>query len=110
MFYIQSVEEIIGVLVGSGCPDLTYLIDPDATSTLPVAGGGFNDVFRGVMRDGTQIAIETFKDYEAYGESGSKKALKVRLIEPVRLAQTYTSGFNVARCQAVALSIKVKAS
>lgn len=75
---LQSVEEIIDALARRGCSNLTSSIDMAASGEFPCAGGGFCDVYRGMLRDGTNIAIKVLRVYDRPGrESEKQKLLKV---------------------------------
>lgn len=84
---MQSVEEIIGALAKRGCLDLTSLINLAACSDRPCAGGGYCDVYRGVLHDGTLIAIKSLRVYDSSqteADSDGQKILKVSQVEPMR--------------------------
>lgn len=55
------VEDIIRALAKRGCADLTPQIDPDTCGQNPHAFGGFCDVYRGKLNDGTCIAIKSLR-------------------------------------------------
>lgn len=56
----QSAEEMFECLVKHGCSDLTPSIDTSRSSAV-ITSGGFGDVRRLVMDDGTIVAIKTLR-------------------------------------------------
>ncbi|CAE6475567.1 unnamed protein product [Rhizoctonia solani] len=48
-------------LIGHGCSDLRLFVDPDRYSSCRVAEGGFGDVWKGQLVDGTSIAIKVLR-------------------------------------------------
>jgi hypothetical protein len=54
----QSVSEIISVLILHGCPDLSDLLDLSLCSPFPISGGGFGDVYRATLKDGSLVALK----------------------------------------------------
>lgn len=100
---VQPIEGIIGALAKRGCLDLTSSIDSAASSDRPCAGGGFCDVYRGKLKNGTRIAIKSLRVYESSpldeGDSEGHKVLKVRLQWLAWCAQTHTLGCGVERRQ-----------
>lgn len=74
----QSSDEIIAALAKRGCEDLTTRVDPAACSEFPYAGGGFCDVYRGRLYNGTMIAIKSLRVYDGpEADSQRRKILKV---------------------------------
>lgn len=72
-----SIDEIIAALAKRGCINLTSSINLAACSEFPCAGGGFCDVYRGELRDGTKIAIKSLRVYDGpNGDSQRRKILK----------------------------------
>ncbi|KAG9075207.1 hypothetical protein FRC06_010224, partial [Ceratobasidium sp. 370] len=63
------ISEIIMQLCLHGCEDLTRLIDQSSLSSRPIFRGGFGEVYRGRLWDGTQVAIKTIYPHEEHGES-----------------------------------------
>lgn len=57
-----SAEEIIRALAKRGCVDLTPSMC--ACSENPWAGGGYCDVYRGKLYDGTEVAIKCLRVYD----------------------------------------------
>lgn len=58
---LQSPSEMHSLLVDWGCNNLTSSLDPRACSDYSVGGGGFGDVYRGVLADDTQIAVKSIR-------------------------------------------------
>ncbi|QRV74670.1 kinase domain protein [Ceratobasidium sp. AG-Ba] len=56
----MPVSEVIGQLVRHGCMNVTNELDPDYFGKYanPVAGGGFGDVYRGMLGGKTPVAIK----------------------------------------------------
>lgn len=73
-----SVEEIINALARRGCSNLTSSIDLTACSDLPCAGGGFCDVYRGMLCDGTGIAIKVLRVYDRPGRGSDRQKILKR--------------------------------
>lgn len=48
-------------LVTHGCTDLTSLINNDGRSSSVIASGGFGDVRRVILNDGTLVAVKTLR-------------------------------------------------
>lgn len=66
-----SIEDIIGALAKRGCADLTSSIDLTSCD-YPCTGGGFCDVYRGTLENGTSIAIKSLKVYGSQLERDSE--------------------------------------
>ncbi|KAG8795492.1 hypothetical protein FRC12_013654 [Ceratobasidium sp. 428] len=74
----MPMSEIITQLSKHGCQDITEQLDEDTSSRHPVSDGGFGDVYKARLRDGTEVAIKVARVYiDAIGEA---KALKVRAL------------------------------
>ncbi|CAE6505945.1 unnamed protein product [Rhizoctonia solani] len=58
-------------LTEHGCSDLRSLIDPNRFSSHRVAEGGFGDVWKGQLTDGTRVAVKVLR-YGLIREDGSK--------------------------------------
>ncbi|CAE6413358.1 unnamed protein product [Rhizoctonia solani] len=71
----SSIEEIVEILSKRGCADLTLEIDFNKCSDYAVAGGGYCDVFRGVLHSGTIIAIKSLRVYDNPGADKNRKKL-----------------------------------
>ncbi|CAE7205355.1 unnamed protein product [Rhizoctonia solani] len=57
----MSTDEMFECLLRHGCPDLTEFMNPDAYSKGFVAAGGFGDIWKGKLRDGTAVAIKVWR-------------------------------------------------
>ncbi|KAG8716338.1 hypothetical protein FRC08_009588 [Ceratobasidium sp. 394] len=64
-----SISEIIMQLCVHGCKDLTRSLDLSSFSSRPISRGGFGEIYRGRLRDGTQVAVKTIFTPEEYNES-----------------------------------------
>lgn len=82
---MKSVEDIIGALAKRGCADLTSSID-FTTCDYPYAGGGFCDVYRGALHDGTSVAIKSLKIYGSQLERDSQ-GQRLLKVSPMELVQ-----------------------
>ncbi|KAG8761813.1 hypothetical protein FRC12_009313 [Ceratobasidium sp. 428] len=66
-------EEIVSLLSLRGCADMTYRLDLATCSEIPISSGGFGDIYRCGLYDGTQVAIKTIR---LYSGSQDQKILK----------------------------------
>ncbi|EUC66020.1 tyrosine kinase catalytic domain protein [Rhizoctonia solani AG-3 Rhs1AP] len=57
----MSVEETLSHLYEHGCKDATRFIDHTKYSSYPVSYGGFGEVYRGKLKDGSQIALKCLR-------------------------------------------------
>ncbi|CUA67207.1 Serine/threonine-protein kinase SKM1 [Rhizoctonia solani] len=57
----MSTTDIVAHLVKHGCKDLTDSVDLATFSEYPVSNGGFSDVYRGYLKDRTQVAIKALR-------------------------------------------------
>ncbi|KAG9127453.1 hypothetical protein FRC07_013636 [Ceratobasidium sp. 392] len=64
-----SKPEVVGQLRKRGCPDLTGSLDPYSFLPQPISRGGFGEVHRGKLRDGTPIAVKIMYAHGEYEES-----------------------------------------
>ncbi|KAG8740303.1 phosphatidylinositol-binding protein scs2 [Ceratobasidium sp. 414] len=55
------LSDVISLLVEHGCQDITEKLDPSAHGEYPVSSGGFGDVYKGRLRDGSPIAIKCMR-------------------------------------------------
>ncbi|CAE6479483.1 unnamed protein product [Rhizoctonia solani] len=56
-----STDEMFKCLIFHGCPNLTESMDPDAYSKGFVIAGGFGDIWKGKLCDGTTVAIKVWR-------------------------------------------------
>ncbi|CUA75625.1 hypothetical protein RSOLAG22IIIB_05990 [Rhizoctonia solani] len=74
----MSIHEMFEYLTRSGCPDLTQSINPNGYSKRSIATGGFGDIYKGKLNDGTPIAIKVWRSRaldEELGKDG-KRAMR----------------------------------
>jgi hypothetical protein len=76
--FTQSALEIATQLEEHGCENITERLDIPSCSSFPLSRGGFGDVYRGSLHDGTQVAIKTMR-FEVNSADDSRKALKVSI-------------------------------
>ncbi|CAE6522169.1 unnamed protein product [Rhizoctonia solani] len=55
----MPLQEIGRILGNHSCPDITQGLDLEKCSTLPVRGGGFGDVYEGLLISGQKVAIKS---------------------------------------------------
>lgn len=72
------MDEILSHLAGHNCSDVTRDIDPSQCSQLAISTGGFGDVYRGRLFDGTRIALKCLRVLIGFNNEGQKQ-LKVRV-------------------------------
>ncbi|CEL59140.1 Serine/threonine-protein kinase sepA OS=Dictyostelium discoideum GN=sepA PE=2 SV=1 [Rhizoctonia solani AG-1 IB] len=68
----MSNSEILAKLGKHGCNEVTNDIDVTKSSDFPVVAGGFGDIYRGVLRDGTQVSIKCLRLMVDSGTTGRK--------------------------------------
>ncbi|KAG8729308.1 hypothetical protein FRC11_009086 [Ceratobasidium sp. 423] len=59
---VKDASTIVSLLVSHGCKDLSSAINPATFGDLPVAQGGFGDVYRGQLSDGTIVSVKVLRD------------------------------------------------
>ncbi|KAG8777935.1 hypothetical protein FRC12_000123 [Ceratobasidium sp. 428] len=57
----MTISEVIAHLGTRGCPDLNDQLDETSCSKYPISNGGYGDVYRAKLRDGTEVAIKTMR-------------------------------------------------
>ncbi|KAG8709472.1 hypothetical protein FRC11_005540, partial [Ceratobasidium sp. 423] len=57
----MSTDEMFACLIRHGCPDLTQSINPDTYSNGFLVSGGFGDIWKGKLFDGTDVAIKVWR-------------------------------------------------
>lgn len=67
------VRRLIDRLVRRDCLDITSSIDLHNCGGFPISGGGFSDVYRGTLYDGTSVAIKSQRAYARTGEENDSK-------------------------------------
>ncbi|KAG8700559.1 hypothetical protein FRC09_005887 [Ceratobasidium sp. 395] len=65
-------EEIVLHLSLRGCANMTNQLDLVTCTERPISSGGFGDIYRGGLKDGTQIAIKTIRLYAGSSEQDQK--------------------------------------
>ncbi|KAG8687059.1 hypothetical protein FRC09_013723, partial [Ceratobasidium sp. 395] len=65
-------EEIVSLLSLRGCPNMTNRLDLATCTERPISSGGFGDIYRGGLKDGTQVAIKTIRLYVGSSEQDQK--------------------------------------
>ncbi|CAE6405708.1 unnamed protein product [Rhizoctonia solani] len=70
----MSIQDMFRLLSRHGCVDLSLQMEPDQNGAVLVSGGGFGDIWRGQLSDGTRVAIKTWR--EALITKGDYKTLK----------------------------------
>ncbi|CAE6512586.1 unnamed protein product [Rhizoctonia solani] len=69
-----SSKDVFDQLVAHGCADLSSSMDPNKYSDRSIAGGAFADIWKGSLRDGTEVAIKVWRfDDIDISEDGPKK-------------------------------------
>ncbi|KAG8779535.1 hypothetical protein FRC12_024147 [Ceratobasidium sp. 428] len=71
----MSVQEMFDCLLQHGCSDFSTQIDFIRDDSIAIAGGGFGDIYRWELRDGTPVAIKTLR-HHALLQDTAPKALK----------------------------------
>ncbi|KAF8599207.1 kinase-like protein [Ceratobasidium sp. AG-I] len=56
---LMSTTEVIARLGDHGCPNITDRLDLASCSAYPISRGGFGEVYRGRLHNGSQVAIKT---------------------------------------------------
>ncbi|KAG8727495.1 hypothetical protein FRC12_022459, partial [Ceratobasidium sp. 428] len=69
---VKTPEEIVARLSLRGCADMTNRLDLATCTSRPIASGGFGDIYRGELKDGTQVAIKTIRLYVGSSEQDQK--------------------------------------
>ncbi|KAG8680802.1 hypothetical protein FRC11_001966, partial [Ceratobasidium sp. 423] len=75
---MQPLEGVIAALHVHGCKNVSVLLELSAPATIPVAQGGFGDVFCGQLRSGTLIAIKTLRVRESDASKGGDQKCAAR--------------------------------
>ncbi|KAG8784725.1 hypothetical protein FRC12_018337 [Ceratobasidium sp. 428] len=72
----MSASEIIAILTGHRCSDITGELDLDRCGRSPISGGGFGDVYKGTLKGGEKIAIKCARLYLQQDDVSGYKVLK----------------------------------
>ncbi|CAE6525728.1 unnamed protein product [Rhizoctonia solani] len=57
----MDAAEVVSHLIAHGCADLSNNVDHSSFSDYPMSHGGFSDVFRGRLSDGTEVAMKLLR-------------------------------------------------
>jgi hypothetical protein len=80
---LQAIAEVLEHLGHHGCNDVTAQLDLSKSSKYPLSQGGFGDVYRGALRDGSLVSL---------------KCLRLRMdVTEIAKKQLKASGFHTAR-------------
>ncbi|KAG8781500.1 hypothetical protein FRC12_021847 [Ceratobasidium sp. 428] len=69
---VMTFEEIIPHLNRRGCRNLADEMDPTSYSKNPVNGGGLGDIYKGVLKNGVEVAIKTIRPVYSQDEEIQK--------------------------------------
>ncbi|KAG8735222.1 hypothetical protein FRC10_010837 [Ceratobasidium sp. 414] len=58
---LMTVSEVVAHLGTRGCSDLSDQLDEASCSKHPVSNGGYGDIYRAKLKDGTEVAIKTMR-------------------------------------------------
>ncbi|QRV95854.1 Tyrosine kinase family catalytic domain protein [Ceratobasidium sp. AG-Ba] len=53
--------QIVAHLAARGCPDITFQIDLETRTHRPISAGGFGDIYRCKLKDGTDVAMKLLR-------------------------------------------------
>ncbi|QRV95923.1 Tyrosine kinase family catalytic domain protein [Ceratobasidium sp. AG-Ba] len=68
----MTLEDIVSSLGIRGCPDMTIQLDLKTGTQYPISSGGFGDIYRCKLTDGTEVAIKTIRLYNGANEQNAK--------------------------------------
>ncbi|CAE6501619.1 unnamed protein product [Rhizoctonia solani] len=58
----MSIQDMLGLLSRHGCDDLSLQMDQSQSTAVLVSGGGFGDIWKGELLDGTPVAIKAWRE------------------------------------------------
>ncbi|KAG9073581.1 hypothetical protein FS749_014963 [Ceratobasidium sp. UAMH 11750] len=58
---LMTPSEVIAHLGTRGCPDLGDQLDEGSCSKYPISNGGYGDIYRAKLKNGTEVAIKTMR-------------------------------------------------
>ncbi|KAG8692568.1 hypothetical protein FRC08_009688 [Ceratobasidium sp. 394] len=58
---VMPLSSVVAILVEHECQDISKVLDLSACSEYPISSGGFGDVYRGQLKDGTAVAIKCMR-------------------------------------------------
>ncbi|KAG8784728.1 hypothetical protein FRC12_018340 [Ceratobasidium sp. 428] len=67
---------IIAILVNRRCRDITSYLDLGKCGRSPISGGGFGDIYSGVLIGGERVAIKCARLYIQQDDANGHKVLK----------------------------------
>ncbi|KAG8779062.1 hypothetical protein FRC12_024663 [Ceratobasidium sp. 428] len=67
-----EASEIVSHLVDRGCKDVTSELDIDRCGDHPIAGGGFGDIYQGMLIGGMEVAIKCPRLFVKNDPQGNK--------------------------------------
>lgn len=70
----MTASNIISQLVQHGCQDITQELNLSSCTKHPVSTGGFGDIYRGKLKDGSLVAIKCMRVF--FGSPGGQKHMK----------------------------------
>lgn len=80
-------------LIKHGCTDLTAVMATNRHSSSPIASGGFGDVRRSKMVNGTYVAVKTLRLHTLL--QGKEKGTKVISYLPIMLVDILNYEFGI---------------
>ncbi|CAE6435422.1 unnamed protein product [Rhizoctonia solani] len=57
----MSIQQMFDCLIGAGCIDLSPNMDTKQETAMIVSGGGFGDIWKGKLYDGSEVAIKAWR-------------------------------------------------
>ena len=83
----KSVQEMFSCLVQHGCTDLSLSFDHSSISSLPIANGGFGDVYQVTLSSGSVLAVKILRWSDLL--EGNTKGAKVNTDRTFHLLLPY---------------------
>ncbi|CAE6441494.1 unnamed protein product [Rhizoctonia solani] len=71
----MTMDEVLHQLYLHGCRNITPYLNRSMSGDCPVAGGGFGDVYRGALNNGTDVGLKCIR-LEADSDDGGRKKVK----------------------------------
>ncbi|CAE6475798.1 unnamed protein product, partial [Rhizoctonia solani] len=57
----MTTHQVFDCLIRAGCVDLSPQMDPNQDTAMIASGGGFGDIWKGQLHDGTTVAIKAWR-------------------------------------------------
>ncbi|KAG8702726.1 hypothetical protein FRC09_004577 [Ceratobasidium sp. 395] len=97
----MSASDIIALLGQHQCPDITDKLVLEQCGYAPISGGGFGDIYHGVLKGGEHVAIKTARLYLQHDDKNGHKILKPQRILGARKCQItrQRTGLYLAQCE-----------